>query len=175
MRRPKTSKAIFVVTVGLSIAIISVVYVAYDPEKSLIEQSFLGYIIDLKMGRYASAALRVYPDDLLRLKDAIGHKLSTDSEFRKEVMEFFGSNDPSYILSQQRERYFVFLVERIIKRHPEVIETLGDGHIIGVEIQRKGDIGRVKSTIRVENKGKVKWKIMTINMVKYEGEWLTRL
>jgi hypothetical protein len=147
----------------------------HDPERAYIEVAFYGYMGDLKMARADSAALRVFPDDLLKLKNAALETFAANDEFRSALMEFFRTKDPATVMSQPRERFFEFLIERTMEAHPEVLMTLSEGSVIGLEIARDGDNARVTATIKFVHEKTVGWRLMRLRMALQDEEWWIRL
>jgi len=172
VRRKRYVGFLVVALVGASVL---VVLQTYDPERKAVELAFNGYFGDVKHMLGPSAASRVFPEDLAALKEAALLYAGSRTEFRADAFAFLGVTDAAGLGRQTKERFFEFLLDRTRRMHPEVLQTLNEGRLMGTKIRRRDDVAYVEATFAVETSAGPRRFVMRLQMLRSDDIWFVRI
>lgn len=174
--RFSTQRHRMVILTGLlAVAAIATWWATRDPEVRLVEQAVREYVGDLKAQNLTSASRRIFPDDLLELKEAALFKAGIQESFRAEALEFFQARDLDEVRRASRERFFEFLLLRTFVQHRRLFGYLAGGQIAGVQIQRDGDEARALVSVDVDVPEGRRRLTMKAGLIKRDGVWWIRI
>ncbi|NOZ01285.1 MAG: hypothetical protein GXP54_05275 [Deltaproteobacteria bacterium] len=175
MTDSRVKKGLFVVLGVLLAVAVATVIARYDPELARIRSATLGYIEDLKQRDFASASKRVFKDDLLALKSSSIDMVGSTAGFRRDVEEFFGTQDPAEIRAQSRLRFFQLMVWRTFDRTPDVHEALRRGEVVGVSLDRDGDSAKADVTLALATAQGQRQIQMHLKLIRDGDQWWIRI
>ncbi len=146
-----------------------------DPEARLVEQAVREYVGDLKTQSMASASLRVFPDDLLVLKEAALFKAGVEDSFRKETLEFFQARDLDEVRQAPRHRFCEFLLIRTFMQHRRLFDDLSRGRVAGVRVRRDGEEARAWVSVDVDLPEGRRRLTLEATLIRRDGRWWVRI
>lgn len=148
---------------------------SYDKESKEVEIAARMYLGDIKIGQIVSASHRIYPEDLLRLKEAAQFKAGVNEEFRREMLEYFQARDLDEVRSLPRQRFFEFLLYRTMRLYPDLFGLLASGRISGVKVRRHDDEAEARISVDVEGPSGKRRLSVFLRLAKSEGVWWVRI
>lgn len=169
-RRRRNLSAVAVL--GVMRLVVAVGLLQRERELTRVEQTVLAYVGDLKTWRLRSAARRIDPDYLLQLKqDAL--ILASDSErFRDELLSHLFVSRPEEAMAVPKEKFFEFLVQRVRRLHPELVQALVRGRIVGMEATRSGSTASATVTMELTgNSTTPRWFVLKTGLVRRGNTW----
>lgn len=175
MAAPSHKRRVFAVITALAVLSAAAAAAVWDPARKEIEVAFTAYLGDLKTLRSRSAALRIFPTDLVALKRAALDRASQYPDFRDETLKFMQVREAVELAAVPKERFFEFLLERTFTAHPEVHSALSQGTLAGMHIRREGQSASVDAAISVSSGADRRYFTMHVEMVRADDQWLVRL
>lgn len=163
------------VTGALAVGGVVAWWLTRDPEARLVEQAVREYVGDLKTQGMTSASRRIFPDDLLELKQAALFKAGVEDRFRAEALEFFQARDLGEVRQAPRERFFEFLLLRAYVKYPRLFDSLSRGRVAGVRIRHDGEEARAWVSVDVEMSEGRRWLTLRADLIKRDGVWWIRI
>lgn len=146
-----------------------------DPESGVVEQATREYVGDLRTQGLTSASRRVFPDDLLELKQAALFKAGVEDRFRAEALEFFQARDLDEVRRAPRERFFEFLLLRAYVRHPRLFDLLSRGQVAGVRVRRDGEQATAWVSVDVDLSEGTRRLTLRAELIRRDGVWWIRI
>jgi len=174
MRKPSRRRLVASV-VALGVVAIVVWWWTRDPEASVVARAAFDYVGDLKAQAMTSASRRVFPDDLLVLKEAALNRAGTEDSFRTETLEFFQARDLDEVRRAPKERFFEFLLLRAYRQHRDLFDLLARGEVEGIRVRRDEDQARVSVSVRVQVPEGRRQLTMRLEMTRSDGVWWVRI
>ncbi len=168
-------RGMVLVTGALAAGAVVVWWWTRDPESRFVEQAAREYVGDLKTQGMTSASRRIFPDDLLELKQAALFRAGVEDRFRSEALEFFQARDLDEVRQAPRERFFEFLLLRTSVQHPDLFDLLSRGRVSGVQVQRNGDRAQARVSVDVELPEGRRRLTLQADLVKQDGVWWIRI
>ncbi len=171
----RRKRGLVLVTGALAVGAVLAWWFTRDPESPFIEQAVREYVGDLKTQGMTSASRRIFPDDLLELKQAALFKAGVEERFRAEALEFFQARDLDEVRQAPRERFFEFLLLRAYVKHPRLFEYLSRGKVVGVQVRRDGDRARARVSVDVEVSEGRRRLTLQAELIRRDGAWWIRI
>lgn len=168
-------RGMVLVTGVLAAGAVLVWWLTRDPERRLVEQAVREYVGDLKVQGMTSASRRIFPDDLLELKQAALFRAGVEDRFRSEALEFFQARDLDEVRQAPSERFFEFLLLRTAVQHPRLFDLLSRGRVAGVQVRRNGDKAQARVSVDVEVPEGRRRLTLQADLVKRDGVWWIRI
>lgn len=171
----RRTRGLVLVTGALAVGAVLAWWFTRDPESPLVEQAVREYVGDLKTQSMTSASRRIFPDDLLELKQAALFKAGVEARFRAEALEFFQARDLDEVRQAPRERFFEFLLLRAYVQHPRLFDYLSRGRVAGVRVRRDAEKARATVSVDVEVPEGRRRLTLEAGLIKQDGVWWIRI